>query len=78
MKHPSSTVLFSVPCNDAKTPGTDKDRSVNVLNFKHKLTHSLCPVSALLPDVSEPKDNPAGDCLPVTADEDTLEVKDNP
>jgi len=57
---------------------TDKDRSLNEVHFKRKLTHSLCPVSALLPDISEPKDKPVGDCLPVTPDEDTLEANDNP
>lgn len=61
-----------------ETRNTNKNRSLNVLHFKHKLTHSLCPVSALLPDVSEPKDKPVGDCLPVTPDEDTLETNDNP
>lgn len=57
---------------------TDENRSLNVLDFKHKLTHSLWPVSALLPDVSEPKDKPVGDCRPVTPDEDMLEANDNP
>lgn len=71
--------LFLAPCNEAtKTHDNNKNRSLDVLHFKYKWTHSLCPVSALFPDISEPKDKPVGDCLPVTPDEDTLEANDNP
>lgn len=56
----------------------NKNTSLKWSLFKKKLTHSLCPISVLLPDVSEPNDKPVGDCLPAIPDEDTLEANDNP
>ena len=36
----------------------------------YKETYSFSPVSALFPDISEPREMPAGDCRPVKPDEE--------
>lgn len=77
-KFPSLTAFFTVHVMKQKQVKNNKNTSLNRLHFKNKLTHSLCPISVLLPDVSEPNDKPVGDCLPAIPDEDTLEANDNP
>ena len=42
----------------------------HVLNFNKKGTYSFSPISVLFPDISEPREMPAGDCRPVKPDEE--------
>lgn len=65
-----------------KSYNSDKNLGLNHIFLhlicKDKVTHSFCPISVLLPDMSEPRERPVGDCLPVKPEDDMLEESDSP